>query len=185
MTTENQLPTKSFPEFPEFYKDSKYRDPMGRLLSSKLFYERTTPDKRDKVLYTLKDQDHEGFKSLYLLYMDANDPTEYSFASTCFESYDHWIALTNQEWFKPFVERFRKELETRIRSKALKNLIRESQSGSKNSFAANKFLIERGWIEKEKNSKGRPSKEDIKQAAHLIADEKKAVEEDYLRIVGK
>jgi hypothetical protein len=176
---------KGFPEFPEFYKNSPYRDFQGRLLSSKLFYERTTPDKRDKVLYTLKDQDHEGYKSLYLLYMESNDLTEYTFANDYFESYEHWLAITKQDWFKPFLERFRRDLETKVRSTALRAIIRESQSGSKNAFTANKFLIERGWVDKEKNTKGRPTKEDIKQAAMEQADSTKRLEEDFLRIVEK
>lgn len=176
---------KGFPEFPEFYKNSPYRDSQGRLLSSKLFYERTTPDKRDKVLYTLKDQDHEGYKSLYLLYMESNDLTEYTFANDYFESYEHWLAITKQDWFKPFLERFRRDLETKVRSTALRAIIRESQSGSKNAFTANKFLIERGWLDKEKNTKGRPTKEDIKQAAMDHVDSVKRLDEDFLRIVEK
>lgn len=187
METETKENTniRTFPDFPEFYKNTPYRDTQGRLLSSKLFYERTTPDKRDKVLYTLKDQDHEGYKSLYVLYLESNDLTEYSFANSYFESYEHWLALTKQEWFKPFLERFRRDLETKVRSIALKAIIRESQSASKNAFTANKFLLERGWVDKEKNTKGRPTKEDIKQAAIEQVDSAKRLEEDFLRVIDK
>ncbi len=185
MDLEKDTNNKGFPEFPEFYRNSKYRDYQGRLLSSKLFYERTLPDKRDKVLYTLKDQDHEGYKSLYLLYMDANDLTEYTFANEYFESYEHWLGITKQGWFKPYLERFRRDLETKVRSTALRAIIRESQSGSKNAFTANKFLIERGWVDKEKNTKGRPSKEDIKHAAMDQVDSAKRLEEDFLRVIEK
>ena len=177
--------SKGFPDFPEFYKNSPYRDSQGRLLSSKLFFERTLPDKREKVKYTLKDQDHEGYKSLYLLYMESGDLTEYTFANDYFESYEHWLAITNQAWFKPYLERFRRDLETKVRSAALRAIINESQSASKNAFTANKFLLERGWVDKEKNTKGRPSKEDIKQAAMDQVDSAKRLEEDFLRVIEK
>ena len=166
-------------------KDAKFRDEYGRLLYSKLFFERTVPATRGKVLYSLKDQDHEGYSSLYLKYLSIQDPTEYAFATECFESYEHWLILTKQEWFRPFLERFRRDLETRIRSKALKAIITESRSGSKNAFVANKYLLEKGWIEKEKNTKGAPSKLDIQNAAKEIAESAKSNEEDYLRVIGK
>lgn len=167
------------------HKDSKFRDEWGRLLYSKLFYERTVPATRGKVLYTLKDQDHEGYQSLYLRYLDSNDPTEYAFATEYFESYEHWLTLTGQAWFKPFLERFRLDLETRIRSKALKAIIVESKSGSKNAFVANKYLLEKGWVEKKGNTKGAPSKLDIANAAKDIAESAKSTEEDYLRVVSE
>lgn len=167
------------------HKDSKFRDEWGRLLYSKLFYERTIPATRGKVLYTLKDQDHEGAESLYKNYLTIGDPTEYAFATEYFESYEHWLTLTQQAWFKPYLERFRRDLETRIRSKALKAIITEAKSGSKNAFVANKYLLDRGWVDKPKNTKGRPSDIDIKNAAKDIAEDKKKTEEDYLRVIGQ
>lgn len=167
------------------HKDAKFRDDLGRLLYSKLFYERTTPDSRSKVLYTLKDQDHEGCLSLYLKYLEVNDPTEYIFATTYFESYEHWTTLTQQNWFKPFINRFRTDLETKIRSKALKAIMTEAKANTKNSFVANKYLLEKGWIEKDKNFKGRPSKLDISNAAKEIAEDVKRTEEEYLRVISK
>lgn len=175
--------TKKFPAFLPVYENAKFRDQQGRLLYSKLFYERTIPATRKKVLYTLKDQDHEGYPSLYQKYLEANDPTEYQFAQECFESYEHWLFLTGQAWFKPYLERFRRDLETRIRSKALKSIIAESKSGSKNAFMANKYLLEKGWKDTPKHTKGAPTKLDILNAAKTIAEDEKKLEEDYLRVV--
>jgi hypothetical protein len=166
------------------HKDSKFRDEWGRLLYSKLFFERTVPATRGKVLYTLKDQDHEGYSSLYQKYLETSDPTEYAFATECFESYEHWLTLSKQAWFQPFLSRFRRDLETRIRSKALKAIITESKSGSKNAFLANKYLLEKGWKDK-LNNKGRPSNIDIANAAKDIAEDKRKTEEDYLRVISE
>lgn len=180
-------PSTESPKFPSYlpiYKDAKFRDPQGRLLYSKLFFERTVPETRGKALYTLKDQDHEGCLSLYQKYLEVSDPTEYRFAAEYFESYEHWVTLTKQDWFQPYLERFRRDLETKIRSHALKAIMIESRAGGKNSFLANKYLLEKGWIEKEKNQKGRPSDIDIKNAAKDLAEDQKKAEEDYLRVIS-
>jgi hypothetical protein len=166
------------------HKDSKFRDEWGRLLYSRLFFERTIPSTRKKVIYTLKDQDHEGNSSLYQKYLEENDPTEYAFAASCFESYEHWLTLTRQLWFQPFLSRFRRDLETRIRSKALKAIIAESKTSSKNAFLANKYLLEKGWKDKV-SIRGRPSTVDIANAARDILDDRKKTDEDYLRVIGK
>jgi hypothetical protein len=167
----------------EAYKDHPFKDEQGRLLYSKLFYERCVPATRQKVRYTLKDQEHEGYPSLYQLYMESEDPTEYAFATKYFDSYNHWINLTQAEWFKEYITRFRTELETKLRSKALASIIKEARSGSKNAFLANKYLLEKGW--QPKGTKGRPSKDQIQKAAEEIATEDRNLKEDYLRIVGQ
>lgn len=170
------------PVFPEFYQNHKFRDTNGRRLYKKLFFETTLggEDKR-KVLYTLKDQDHEGFPSLYRLYMAEADPTEYIFATKYFDSYDHWKNLSGRPWFKEIVARWREELDVKIRAEALKRIIGESKSASKNAFTANKYLLEKGWIHE---GKGRPSKEQIQAAAKEEAQKSITLEEDFLRVVG-
>ncbi len=136
---------------------------------------------KDKVIYTLKDQDHEGFPSLYRLYMDEADPTEYIFATKYFDSYDHWMNLTRRPWFKTIVARWRDELDVQIRATALKRIIAESKSSSKNAFMANKYLLEKGW---KHEGKGRPSKDQIQAAAKEEAHKDKVLESDFLRVVG-
>ncbi len=135
-----------------------------------------------KVLYTLKDFPHAGYKSLYLEYLSAADPTEYSFATTFLHNFDHWERLCKCKWFLPYVTRWRKELELKIRSAALKRLMAEGKSDSKNAFQANKYLLEKGWIER--NEKGRPSKDQIQQEAKRQAEDQKVLDADFIRIIG-
>jgi len=169
------------PIIPEFYQNHKFRDVHGRRLYKKLFYETTLAgDAKDKVLYTLKDQTHEGFPSLYQLYMAEADPTEYIFSTKYFDSYDHWKTLSSREWFKPIVARWREELDVQIRANALKRIIAESKSSSKNSFMANKYLLEKGWVSE---GKGRPSKDQVLAAAKEEAQKAQTLEEDFLRVV--
>lgn len=147
-----------------------------------LFYE-TSQDK-STVVYTLKEHDHEGYPSLYRLYMATNDPTEYAFAIAYLDSWDHWERITSATWFKPYIERWRRELQLRYRSEALARIHIASKSDDKNAFAANKFLLEGKWDGKEGATRGRPSKEQIAQTALQMVEDDKRVEFDFERVLG-
>lgn len=165
--------------------NSKFRTSNNQRLLKGLFFE--TSDNKDLVVYTLKDWDHTvgdvTYPSLYRLYIEAEDLTEYSFAVSHLDGWEHWQMLKNCTWFKPYARRWKDELETKVMSRALARLKSEALTNSKNAFLANKFLIERGWIPKEdKKPVGRPSKEEIKrQAEHLFLSSNDA-KEDYERI---
>jgi hypothetical protein len=148
-----------------------------------LFYETTLANKFS-VVYTLKDQDHLSFPSLYRLYLEANDPTEYRFALEHLDGWEHWEMLCSCTWFKPYVERWRRELELRLKSESLARIMREAKTNSKESFTANRYLLEKGWEAKDKNPRGRPSKEQIQQQAQVIALTDRRLEEDFERISG-
>ena len=160
-----------------------FRGAYGRRYLKGLFYEETLADK-STVVYTLKEKDHEGYPSLYRLYMECRDPTEHRFASKYLDNWSHWLELCECNWFKPFIEAWRKELMTSIQSEALVNIFEEAiQPMGKNVFAANKYLLEGGWIPKETNSKGRPSKQQIKDEAIRMAREHDRVSEDAERLL--
>jgi hypothetical protein len=161
---------------------SKFRNAVGTRYLKALFFEETGADK-STVVYTLKDQDHEGFPSLYRLYMETNDPTEYRFATAYLDGWDHWEILTKCSWFSPYVERWRKELQLRLASSALARIMSEAKTNSRESFTANKYLLERGWMPKEDRKTGRPSKQAVREAAHEIASQAKQVNSDFDRIL--
>jgi hypothetical protein len=158
---------------------SRFKNSMGQWYLNALFFEQIGADK-STVVYTLKDEDHEGFPSLYKLYMDMEDVLEYEFANTHLGSWSHWETLTQCTWFKPYIQRWRKELQLKIQSKALRMLRKDAESDSKTSNSSNRYLLERGW--REKNTKGRPSKEDVKRAAKEQAEATAVINEDFLRI---
>lgn len=158
---------------------SKFKNASNARLLRALFYEETDSDK-STVVYTLKDEDHQGYPSLYRLYLEMEDLLEYEFANTYLDGWSHWEMLTQCSWFKPYVTRWRKELELKIRSKALRNLREDAKSESRTANSSNRYLLERGW--QEKATKGRPSKEDVKRAAREQADAQKTLESDFLRL---
>lgn len=164
---------------------SKFRNAQNQLKTRALFVDQVTSGDYSNALYTLKDQDDNQYPSLYRLYMETEDLTEYEFALKYFESWDHWVIITLSNFMKPFITKWRNELDLKIRAKALKNIRREADDPkSKNSFGANKILIDRSWENKKVPVRGRPSNQEVNNQLKNMADEAKRLEEDFARING-
>lgn len=161
--------------------DSPYRNSNNVLLLRGLFVE--TSSNPDSVIYTLKDHDYKGYPSLKKLYLDTNDITEYTFATTYLESWTHWKLLSETTWFAPMAEVWREELELKNRAEALAAIISKSKTNDKEAFQAAKYVADKGWDKSApKSTKGRPSKADIARAAHEIAEDHSQIEQDYERL---
>jgi hypothetical protein len=76
------------------------------------------------------------------------------------------------------VEKWRAELEIKMRSEAVKVILEETKSG-KGKYNAAKFISDAGWRPK---TKGRPSKEEIKRQTKIAAGIDAAITEDLERI---
>lgn len=164
--------------------DSIFRIHTGQRKLRGLFFETTLADKTG-VVYTLKDRDHEGYPSLYRLYMEMDDPTEYNFAVNCLDGWDHWEILCECNWFKPFLNRWRREVEVRAKAKALLAIREVAASGGKEAYQANKFLVAGGWkVDQRRKGAGRPSKEEVQSAAKKIAEEANSINDDLARVQG-
>lgn len=174
----------------ELEKTSQFKNSMGMRYTKGLFFETTLEDK-SSVVYTLKENDHKGYKSLKRLYLEEEDPSEYIFASKWLDSYDHWKLLTECTWFKPIVAEWREELRLKLESKYLKKLMEIAEAGGKEGISANKILLERVRKPKERVKKdlgshptGHPWKTS-RNASNGEIDHfsEKQVEQDYLRLV--
>lgn len=168
---------------------NKFKNASGARYLRGLFFETTLEDK-SSVVYTLKNFDHLGYQSLYRLYMETGDPTEYKFATQYLDGWDHWEALCGCSWFKPYVEAWRRELEVKVRSAALAQIEQVSHLDGDTktkalAFTANKYLLDGGWKPKGEGKVGRPTKEAIKKEAFRITQEAQDINEDYNRIFGK
>ncbi len=160
---------------------SKFTNESGARLTKGLFYEMTLADK-SSVVYTLKQTDHKGYPSLYKLYMETMDPTEYRFAVSYLDGWEHWSQLVSCTWFAPIVAKWREELHLKIASEALTRIMTEASADRKESFAANKYLLEKGWQPKGSDKVGRPSKEAIKTAAQRMVLDNSRVLTDWERL---
>lgn len=160
---------------------SKFRNQQNVRYLQGLFYEQTGADKTT-VVYTLKDEPHLDYPSLYQAYMTIADPTEYSFATQYLDGWEHWEILCECTWFKPYVARWRKELSLKIKSEALANIIIESKSRTTNSYQASKFLATGEFEDKPTRGKGRPSKDEVNSEAKRIAEDHFRLKEDFNRL---
>lgn len=170
-------------------KPSKFRNPQNIRYTRALFIDAHEGEDKSTCLYTLTGEGSEQYPSLYRLYLDMEDPTEWEFAETYFEDYEHWMKIAESPWAKEHVERWRTELDLKIRAQALKRVRKIAESDTKDSLAANRYLLDKGWVVNPDGSRGtprkrgRPSKEAIRKEAEALFKAEKEYEEDYNRLV--
>lgn len=158
---------------------------MNVRLKKDLFFE-TTPDKTN-VVYTLKENDHLGYVSIYRVYQELEDLTEYKIATEYFDGVEHWDMLCREKWFQPYLMKMRRTLELKLKSRMAAILIQDAMSSeSKTSTASAKYLLDKGYdiVSPDKRRAGRPSKQEIADAAADEALVKDLFNEDYNRILG-
>lgn len=145
-----------------------------------LFFE--TAEDKSSVLYTLKNEDHLGYPSLYRLYIAAGDLTEYRFATTALAGWEHWQVLQKCKWFAPYISAWRLELEVKLKSEALLKLSVTAAGDGREAFTANKYLLE--WSRKPAGKKNSPeaTKAAILDEAHQRASEDRTVASDLERL---
>lgn len=160
---------------------SMFRNASGVLYTKALFVETASYEDRTHIMYTLRNKDHEKYPSLYKLYMEMEDVLEYDFANKYFEGWEHWLKITENQIVKEYVEQWRRELEIKLRAKALNEIRKVAKEGGRNSYEANKLLLDGKWKSKEEdhksNHRGRPKKEEI-----IV--ESNRVEEDFKRLLS-
>lgn len=174
------------------YRPTNVEDPFknnqGFPLQRGLFFETSPFDAKREPTYTLKDKDHtfEGktYLSLKRLYLEEEDLTEYFFATKYLSNWTQWDNLTKSKWFKEYIDLWRTELELKLKAKAMRNIIDEAVSGGKNGYNANKFIVEKGWVDKttEPSRRGRPTKAEISRKAAEQLFEDQQLKDDLKRL---
>jgi hypothetical protein len=157
-----------------------FKNKNGVWLTREIFFETST--NRDNVLYTLKQEPHNEYPSLYQRYISYDDPTEYTFAVTELGGWSHWKALQQAAFFAPYLTEWREEVEVRARAAALAKIILTADGNSKDAFAAQKFIANKEW-DKKTTSRGRPSNAEVKRAANDIASTNKQLSDDLARML--
>lgn len=168
--------------------ESKFTNRQNSYYINKLFIEFSN-DRDPVTIYSLGPKDHKNpkYTNLHKAYLEMEDVTEWNFANKYFANWDHWVMICNSSTLKPYVEKWRKELEIKLRSRALQEIIMVAQDGGNRSFEANKFLVGSGWMsqdeKKEAAKRGRPTKESIKsQAVREFIEDGERIESDLKRL---
>src|SRR5690606_35166214 len=127
-----------------------FRDSMGKLITQPLLLE--TRDNLDYAIYTTGYEDHlytapDGrlilYPSLYKIYMQIADITEYEFATKCFESWHHFQRVRENNLFTNMFNSWQDELEVKLRSDAIRCM--RAHAKTDKGAASAKWLAERGW----------------------------------------
>jgi len=157
------------------------KDSTGRFRTQSLFIEYKHP--KYPAPFTLKDYDHKGALSMYRLYMDAGDPTEYSQAIAMLGSWRHWKALTSSEWFSEVVNKWRDELKIKFESDRYREMkdVTETCKGTPQGVSATKWLAER-YSNVEKPKRGRPSKAEKESHLRESSQEDQLLKEEAERL---
>lgn len=125
-------------------------------------------------------QDIPGLINARRTFVELRDPTGYKWALRYLASYEHFTRLLTTTFFRDAVTEYTEEIKILIRSEALEKIISLSKGDTTQAGMAAKYLANYDW---EKNqSRGRPSKEELKgelkRAAHALTEE----QEDAKRI---
>ena len=154
-------------------------DIKGRPLTQSLFLE--VGYDPEVAIYTLKDYDHEyegkKFPSLKLLYLEMEDLIEYEFSYKYLLGWNHWQRICNNKLFTAKIQEWRKELELKIRSQAVADII--NMTAEEKSFQAAKWLADKGW---DKRQAGRPTNEAVEREREMQASLKDEYGADVKRL---
>ena len=133
---------------------NKFKDTKGHWFTVGIFKELSSNP--NTVLYTLEEARQ--------FYLECNDITGYTFSTTFLGGWKHWLALHNSPKVEPLIREWEEELEVKLRSKAVQNII-DLAKGDK-GYQASKYLADRGWKIRDA---GRPSKEEVKRETRVQA----------------
>lgn len=140
-----------------------FLDTSGRPITQSLFLENGYDT--ESSIYTLKEVDYEYkgkiYPSLKKLYLLEEDPTEYAFATKYLLNWRHWQRLCNNKLMQPHVAEWRDELEMKLRSRAVQEMMAAARKGNS---SASKWLADRGWTNR---GAGRPTSIDIEKEKKL------------------
>lgn len=124
----------------------------------------------------------ETLEEYHKYYLDIDDPTEYTFITRYIGTLEDWDTLCTNSWLKPVITQWRRELELKIKSKALRALREVALGDTRDSFVANKYLldnIDNFTFSSLKKGRGRPSKQEVLAEATKIALEENRLREDF------
>ena len=159
---------------------SDRKDPCGKWLTKALFIEFKHP--KYTPSWTLKDEDFEKdgvmYPSLKQIFLAYSDPTEYSFATEVIGSWAHWQMICQSYHLKPWLDKWRDELEVKVRSEAVMAVRNSAINDGSKGVTAAKYMAEKGWDKK----RGRPSKDEVTREKKIAAGISKEIEEDLARM---
>lgn len=115
---------------------------------------------RTRALYNSKEE----WEALHKEYMDANDPTEYLFATNSKildggkpkNKWLHWQAILLSPYCESDIKQWKEELEMKLRAIAIQKIVQASDE----NLAAQRYLASGEW-KKDTRTAGRPTNAEV------------------------
>ena len=166
---------------------SEYKDNQGKYRTQSLFLEYRVNGMDPP--FTLKKEDQGECLSMYRIYMEIADPTEYDFALATLGSWEHWQYLAGDDslkaWFRPHITKWRAELKNKLQSEHYKRMEHISLNGK----TAGERITATKWLaahtspkSADKIIRGRPSHDELNARAKEELLRRQEIEEDAERI---
>lgn len=130
----------------------KFRGENAQYLTQGLFWEYRHQSSSDTYHYNLGEFDLKDSKSMYKIYMACD--SEYEAAMVLLGSWKHWERLSECQWFKEHLTKWREEREIREAALGKKVLVDQAEEGN---VPAAKALLDLSG----KRKAGRPSKIEV------------------------
>jgi len=138
----------------------------------------------EQAVFTLKDWDwnYEGvwYPSLKRLYLEYEDIVEYSFACEYLLGWNHWQRICKNKILRKHIDEWRVELELKLRSQAISQIVAMSVDEQK-GFQAAKYVANKEWA---KNGVGRPKKDTSEFDAKVEERLNEEFAEDSVRLAS-
>lgn len=151
-------------------------------IGASLFWEPsiTRPvDKRVCIPIFSLYNDRPGMVNCQKTFVGLGDPTGYKWAMKYLGSWEHFLRLTENQWFSEALAKWRQELETKQLAEDLEVIRNISRSDAKDKLTAAKYLANREW---EKPKRGRPTKKEVAGALKEEMRRATGEQDDYDRI---
>jgi hypothetical protein len=166
----------------------KYKSVTNVQRTSSLFLETAKDPSADEVVFSFydrtKDKPHlYWFKPIYLFFC-VNDPTEYMLATTVFDSWRHWVKISEHSGglLGKYLQELRDEADVARKAKMFEHIIEEAQEGSKNRFQASKYLLEESYLKSKTKEQKEAHDNNSKKAIDKVSSSA-MYKEDYERIL--
>lgn len=167
--------------------NSIFKDHLSRWRTKSMFWDISGETQRgEHTLYTLYDEDivrdgktYLSLKKIYFSY-DHIPFNEYDFANEHLGGWTHWNILANNSAapIRDAIASWRTELEIKLKSMAIKSMIKSAKEDGVKGFSAAKYLADKGYA----TIRGRPSKEEVARERKIAAGISQELEEDMERI---
>lgn len=113
-------------------------------------------------------------ESIYLgdIYRAIGDPTDYKFAIRTFGTFPKWEQIKKASWGQHLSATFKKELATKLKSKAVADIISladDEETKETTKLQALKFIVAEGWAEAPEKKDAKAVEKEKKQIKHQIA----------------